>query len=150
MKHILSVITLGVALLASAFSAKAQTYAVQTIPQASLTSVPADGTSNVLITLDVRKQESVALAVKFNNSSATNALNWTLVIRKSVDGSNWSSNDKITWAFANPTSSNTTYAITNFSSLGGYGYLQLYTIATAGVGTLQLEEIKYGVKNPNR
>lgn len=142
MKHILALIV-GIAALL--FTAPAYAQGTESV-SLTTTAITAGATSNILATIDTRKQETVAVALAFNCSTATNVVPLSIVFDKSVDGSNWSDKDTFTWSYIRDGTTNTIYATTNITT-GGYPYIRLKTIANPGSsGAINLESFKYFVK----
>lgn len=135
--------------LALPLVAGAQTYSPQTV-SLGVATISAGGTSNINATLDVRRSENVALALKFNCGTATNVVPLTILFDKSLDGSNWSDKDTFSWSYIRDGTTNSIVASTNIST-GGYGYFRLKSIAAPGAaGLVTLESFAYSVKNPSR
>ena len=142
MKNILALI---IGIVAFAFATPSYAQGTESV-SLSVSSLTAGSTSNILATIDTRKQETVAVALAFNCSVATNVVPLTITFDKSVDGSNWSDKDTFSWSYVRDGTTNTIYATTNITT-GGYPYIRLKTIANPGsAGVVTLESFKYFVK----
>ena len=131
MKKYLSIIGAAVFLFAVT-NAKAQIYAVESIVSGYI--VQAGATSNVVATLDCRKQQQVAISWLVTGSTNT-----AFGLDASVDGTNWKTN----WATITGITSGVPM-ITNVN-VTGFGYLRVNALVNTGsiIGT---NTATYGIK----
>lgn len=133
------------ALAIAAISTQAQTYSAQNVGL-GLTAIAATGASNILATLDVRKQKDVAVQIDFKLSGSGTG-NQTLVFERSVDGSTWTtlSADKSSVVIA-ATSGTVSTTVTNLPTYGcGWIRLATWTNADASRYVTNLT-VKYAIK----
>ena len=131
-----------------AAGAQQLTYAAQSIGLPSV--IAGNATTNVALTLDVRRQSTVALELTMLGGTAatTNAI--TLTFYQSVSGSTFASGNTYstsaqTWVVY-PNGTTATTLSTNLP-VNGCGYLQLYSIAShASNGGISNVVMQYAVK----
>jgi hypothetical protein len=134
----------AVALFAMTFQSQAQ-YAAQTLSGFPATLAAASSTNLATsIVMDCRKQDKVAVQVKFtlSNTATTNTI---YTFARSLDGSNYDTANTFVWAV--PQNGTTTVIASTNIDMAGYGYLKLVTIDNRDDnGVLTNSLIKYAIK----
>jgi hypothetical protein len=134
----------AVALFAMTFQSQAQ-YAAQTLSgfPATLAAATATNLASAPV-MDVRKQDKVAVQVKFTLSAAATT-NTIYTFARSLDGSNYDTANTFVWAV--PQNGTTTVIASTNIDMAGYGYLKLVTIDNRDDnGVLTNSLIKYAIK----
>lgn len=136
----IAIAALGLLFLALPSQAQTPTYEPQTLK--TFTNGPASGT-NINVTLDVRKQSTVALQLK-QTSDGTNVSATTGVwIEWSVDGLTYGNGRLITFT---PTGTTAATGITNINTFG-CGYIHIpYATNSNDVTGITNAVLKYGIK----
>lgn len=129
---------------------EAQTYQPQYITLLD-GAITAGSTSNTTHKLDVRRNlETVAISLTGTASSIQPGSSLTLTFKPSVDGVNFATSPTLTWVWTIGAVTNMTpITMTTNLTVGGYGYLQLSSIAaSSNTNSITINSFSYGVKNP--
>ena len=143
-KHILGLFVAFLLLTGFASNAQAQ-YAAQTLSgfPATLAAATATNLASAPV-MDVRKQNKVAVQVKFTLSAAATT-NTIYTFARSVDGSNFDTSGTVTWQV--PQNGTTAVICSTNIDMEGYGYLKLLSIDNRDDnGVLTNSFIKYAIK----
>jgi hypothetical protein len=109
------------------------------------TNIPTLGVSNILTTIDVSRQKDVYMMFSFKVSEASSISNMTYTFYKSADGVVFDTNNAINIKIPAQGSTVRVDYGTNIT-VNGVGYLELFNITNASLGTMTNYGVTYGIK----